>query len=253
MNSTGPGSSGTTRSPGVRERILGLFTLRGTVTEAEPVADRMRRLRLAGPELAGLTVLPGQQIRVHVDGLTTRRTYSVWSHDPEGSLDLCVYDHGGSGPGAAWGRSVRVGDDVRFGKPEGGFVLRPGAPHHVVIGEETASVALGAVLAALPDASGVHGVVQTATAAGRLPLAHAERLHWQVRGDASAAGSLELADAVRGLELPDPARTPGAVAYVAGEARTVQMVRGVLVRERGWDRRSVLTKPFWTPGRRGLE
>lgn len=164
MNSTGPGSSGTTRSPGVRERILGLFTLRGTVTEAEPVADRMRRLRLAGPELAGLTVLPGQQIRVHVDGLTTRRTYSVWSHDPEGSLDLCVYDHGGSGPGAAWGRSVRVGDDVRFGKPEGGFVLRPGAPHHVVIGEETASVALGAVLAALPDASGVHGVVQTATA-----------------------------------------------------------------------------------------
>jgi hypothetical protein len=26
-----------------------------------------------------------------------------------------------------------------------------------------------------------------------------------------------------------------------------------LVRERGWPRRSVLTKPFWTPGKRGMD
>ncbi|MEO3828389.1 SIP domain-containing protein [Actinomadura sp. B10D3] len=39
----------------------------------------------------------------------------------------------------------------------------------------------------------------------------------------------------------------------AGEARTVQAVRAHLVRERGWPRRSVLVKPFWTPGKRGME
>ncbi|WP_018556424.1 siderophore-interacting protein [Streptomyces sp. ATexAB-D23] len=241
---------GSPRAGGVRERVLGLLTLRGTVTEAEPVAARMRRIRIAGSGLAGLTVLPGQQIRVHVDGgLTTRRTYSLRRYDPAGGLDLCVYDHG-DGPGAAWGRSVRVGDEVRFGKPEGGFVLRPGASHHVFVGEETASVALAAMLAALPDPSRAHGVIQTATEAGRLPVDHAGRLRWQLRGDRPAAASQQLADGVRALELPAPR---GAVAYVAGEARTVQLVRGVLVRERGWPRRSVVTKPFWTPGKRGLE
>ncbi|WP_245668028.1 SIP domain-containing protein [Actinomadura macra] len=38
-----------------------------------------------------------------------------------------------------------------------------------------------------------------------------------------------------------------------GEARTVQAVRAHLVGDRGWPRRSVLVKPFWTPGKRGLE
>ncbi|WP_346764982.1 siderophore-interacting protein [Streptomyces sp. A1277] len=79
-------------------------------------------------------MLPGRQVRVHVDGgLTTRRTYSLRHYDPAGSLDLCVYGPG-DGPGAAWGRSVRVGDEVRFGKPEGGFVLRPGAGRRVRAG-----------------------------------------------------------------------------------------------------------------------
>ncbi|MEV1076992.1 SIP domain-containing protein [Streptomyces sp. NPDC050211] len=60
-----------------------------------------------------------------------------------------------------------------------------------------------------------------------------------------------------GTSLPDGvprlAPEPGGVAYVAGEARTVQAVRQLLVQELGWDQRSVLTKPFWAPGKKGLE
>jgi NADPH-dependent ferric siderophore reductase len=55
--------------------------------------------------------------------------------------------------------------------------------------------------------------------------------------------------AVRALDLP---AEPG-VAYVAGEARTIQAVRAHLVRDRGWSRRDVVTKPFWTPGKTGLD
>ncbi len=51
-----------------------------------------------------------------------------------------------------------------------------------------------------------------------------------------------------GLTLPG---SDGA-AYVAGEARTCRAVRDHLVRERGWDRRSIKVKPFWAPGKRGL-
>ncbi|MGX1545436.1 siderophore-interacting protein [Streptomyces adustus] len=227
--------------PALLDPVLDLLTLRATVTEAEPVAARMRRLRLEGHALAGLDVRPGQQVRVHVTSGLTRRTYSVWCYEPEGALELCVLDHPGAGPGALWARAAAVGDEVRLSKPEGSFTVRPDATHHVFAGDETAAVAFGAMLAALPATARVSGRVETGSAADRLPLAHGERIGWLVRG------TIALPDAVREL-----APEPGGVAYVAGEARTVQRVRQVL-REAGWDRRSVLTKPFWAPGKRGLE
>jgi len=72
---------------------------------------------------------------------------------------------------------------------------------------------------------------------------------WRHRGDAPAADSATLVAAVRDLELPPE---PG-IAYVAGEARSVQAIRAHLVRGRGWPRGSVLVKPFWVPGGRGME
>ena len=221
--------------------VLDLVTLRGTVTAAEPVTARMRHLRIESDALAGLDVRPGQQVRVLVSGLTLR-TYSVWRYDPSGAVELRVLDHSEGGPGARWGKSVGVGEQVRLRKPEGTFTLRPDAAHHVFVGEETASVAFGAMLAALPEGAHVSGCVETESDGDRLPLAHSDRLNWLTRGGTS------LPDAV--LDL---APEPGGIAYVAGEARAVQQVRQVLVRELGWDRRSVLTKPFWAPGKRGLE
>ncbi|MGW2957238.1 siderophore-interacting protein [Streptomyces sp. NPDC001220] len=227
--------------PALLNPVLDLLTLRGTVTEAEQITARIRRLRIDGDQLAGLDVRPGQQVRVLVTGLTLR-TYSVWHYDPSGVVELCVLDHPEGGPGAQWGRTVATGEQVRLRRPEGTFTLRPEAAHHVFVGDETASVAFGAMLAALPEEAAVCGCVETATAADRLPLAYAERLDWVLRGETS------LPEAVRRL-----APEPGGIAYVAGEARAVQAVRKVLVQEAGWDRRAVLTKPFWAPGRKGME
>ncbi|MGI5271493.1 hypothetical protein ACQEUU_20230 [Nonomuraea sp. CA-218870] len=39
---------------------------------------------------------------------------------------------------------------------------------------------------------------------------------------------------------------------MAGEARTCQLVRNYLVRERNRPRTSITVKPFWAPGKRGL-
>ncbi|WP_089099323.1 siderophore-interacting protein [Streptomyces hyaluromycini] len=227
--------------PALLNPVLDLLTLRGTVTEAEQITARMRRLRIDGEQLAGLDVRPGQQVRVLVTGLTLR-TYSVWRYDPSGVVELCVLDHSEGGPGARWGRTVEAGEPVRLRRPEGTFTLRPDAAHHVFVGDETAAVAFGAMLAALPEEARISGCVETETAADRLPLPHAERLDWVLRAGTS------LPEAVRRL-----APEPGGVAYVAGEARAVQAVRKVLVQEAGWDRRAVLTKPFWTPGKRGME
>jgi NADPH-dependent ferric siderophore reductase len=235
------------------DRVLGLFATSGTVTEITPIAERMLRIRIEGDEVARLSWTPGQHVRVHVPGLRdhnwlrprdTLRTYSVWQHD--GGLELCVLDHEPGGPGARWAKDLRTGQRVTFGRPEGSFVLRE-APYHVFAGEETAAVTFGAMLRALPADVPAYGVVEVDGPGDRLPLAR--DLHWEYRAGAAAASSETLVEAVHRLELP---ATPG-VAYLAGEARTIQMLRRHLVAERGWPRQAIRTKPFWAPGRSGLD
>jgi NADPH-dependent ferric siderophore reductase len=222
----------------VGRAVIDRLLVRAPVVAAEPLTPRMRRIVISAP---GLAWTPGQHVRVSADGLLTRRTYSVWDYDGA-ALELRVLDHG-DGPGTRWARTVRPGDEVVFGRPEGTLVTRP-SPYHVFAGEETAAVAFGPMLRALGDAP-AYGVIEAGTPEDRLPV----DLAWRFRDGAPAASSAGLVAAVRALSLPDE---PG-TAYVAGEARTVQAVRHHLTHERGWPRRSVVTKPFWTPGKKGME
>jgi NADPH-dependent ferric siderophore reductase len=86
----------------------------------------------------------------------------------------------------------------------------------------------------LPASARVFGVIE---AEDRLPLPRA--LTW----------TDNLLDGLRDLDLP---AEPG-VAYLAGEARACQAARRHLVRDRGWPRKATVVKPFWTPGKHGMD
>ncbi|MET0700790.1 MAG: siderophore-interacting protein [Mycobacterium sp.] len=236
--------------------------LSANVSEIDQLTPRLRRIRLHGPRLRGLKWVPGQHTRLQVAGLLDSllrlhghdalRTYSIYAADPDvGTLDLVMLEHDGDPkvvtPARNWAATVAIGDQVSFTRPQGNFVIRPDAAYHLFAGEETASVAYAAMLRSLPLDAEVYGVVEGAAETDHLPLAR--KLTHVERGTATAADSVVLADALRALPLPDQ---PG-VAYLAGEARTIQSLRKILVTERGWDRRDIRTKPFWTPGRAGME
>ncbi|GAB2817754.1 hypothetical protein GCM10022221_14500 [Actinocorallia aurea] len=226
--------------------VLDRLLVRGTVAAAEDAGGRWRRVRIEG--VPGLDWKPGQQIRVQVGELSLRgafdllRTYSVWDYDGD-AIELRVFGHG-DGPGAAWGRAVKAGDEVMFKAPEGGFTLREGAPGHLFVGEETASVAFGALTRGL---EGARAIVETADAADRLPLA--ADTTWLDRGPDSAHDSRRVVEAVAALE----SLKPGTIAYLAGEAKTCQSVKKHLLHDRSWPRRDIIVKPFWTPGRKGMD
>ncbi|GAA3233612.1 siderophore-interacting protein [Actinocorallia longicatena] len=231
------------------DRLLDLLFVRGTVLDVSPAAGRMRAVRAGG--VPGLAWRPGQQVRLHVNDLFAARsllrpgdilrTYSVWDYDGD-VLELRILDHG-DGPGARWSREVKAGDPVVFGKPEGNFVVRE-ADHHLFVGEETASVAFGAMMRGLANA---RAVLEVPDEDSRLPLEG--DVTWLCRGEGSAHASENLVKAVAALDLP----ATGVVAYLAGEAKTCQAVKRHLITDRGWDRRSIQVKPFWTPGKRGME
>lgn len=233
---------------------------RATVSSVQMATPRMRRIRLSSPSIASLSWTAGQQIRVLTGDLVSwkavrsgfrdlLRTYSIYDLNAEESyLELCVLDHG-DGPGSTWARSLHAGDDVYFNSPDGNLVSHS-APFHLFVGEETASVAFAAILRSLAPEESVHGVIEVAGPDDRLRFPRSDELTWSYRGDASAAGSPTLLEAVRKLVLPKE----HGFAYVAGEAKACAEVRRHLVEERGWPaRQSIVVKPFWTPGKKGLE
>jgi NADPH-dependent ferric siderophore reductase len=214
------------------------FFLRGTVDAVEDLTRRMRRIRITGEALRGMDWVPGQHVRVRV-GTVTLRTYSIWDYDDHGRVDLCVLDHPAGGPGTRWARQVRAGQPVTFTRPEGRLVLRDGAPYHLFVGDETASVAFGAMLRVLPAPAPAHVVLEAPE--DRLPLTRSDEITW--------TGAGALVDTLRALDLP---AEPG-VAYLAGEARACQAARRHLVHDRGWPRKATVVKPFWAPGKRGMD
>ena len=233
-----------------RHRLGDRLLLHAPVLSVDQIAARMIRIRLDTAALATLDWIPGQQVRVAAgDAPAPRnpkdwifgqmRTYSIWECTPD-RLDLAVLDHG-DGPGAQWARHARPGQHVAFTRPQGTLVARPPGSH-LLIGEETAAVAFGAILRSLPASQHTLTIIEASEPGDQLPLPGDVR--WHYRHGRSAASSASLLHAVRDTDLPGPG-----TAYLAGEARTIQALRSHLIRDRGWPRRAIITKPFWTPGR----
>lgn len=258
MDATTPASTGRPgRSP---RNPLARVLHRAEVTAVAQLAARTRLITLNGDALAGLDWKPGQHVSVILADPSApgswlrsprdlKRTYSVWDYTPDGELDLAVYDHGADAPGARWAREATPGRGVLVKGPEGHLVAQPDAPYHVFAGDDTAAVAFGAILRALPATAPVFGAVEHDAPADALPLPRREELTFVYRAGEPAADSPRLPAALADLPLP---AEPG-VAYLAGEARAIQSARRHLVEDRGWPRRNVLTHPFWTPGRRGMD
>jgi NADPH-dependent ferric siderophore reductase len=242
------------------EALAQRLFIRGTVREVETVTSRMRRVRIHAPELATLPYEPGQHVRVKVGDLLgldllrndTLRAYSIWRYDRTASwLELCVLDHPGQGPGARWAAAARPGDEVLFRAPEGKLVARGHAGLHVLFGDETAAVAFGALLQALPGAAQVRAFIETEWERERLALERPGDIEWLARGRRPTGDPALLVAAAR--RCPRSNRDTPRTAYLAGEARTCKAVKQILVDELAWSKQEIVVKPFWMPGSKGLE
>lgn len=221
----------------------------GVIERREPITPTSTLIRLRGPKLVGFRWTSGDHIRIPIGSLFVLRTYSIWDADPDaGWLEMVHFHHGTPNSiGLEWASGLQLGQYVRVLRDPRTFKLDPNAAYHLFVGEETAAAGFGAMLRSLPVRAEVRGVIQANTTADHIELPRP--LNRIDRNGESAASSQQLIDALAAMDLPDH---PG-TAYLAGEARTIQLARNHLVRERGWPRRSVRTKPFWTPGKRGMD
>jgi NADPH-dependent ferric siderophore reductase len=217
----------------------------GTVLANQPLTARMRRVTVRAEGLLDVAVTPAQDVELLLRdpaGRRVKRRYTIRHARPRvGEIDLDVLVHG-HGPGSAWGQAAAPGDEVEFQGPRGKLRLVPAA-WHLLVGDESALPAIGAICEALPADEPATAVVEVTDAQDELPVAGAS-VHWIHRGDTPAGGSDLLAARLRSLDLP-----PGAGhAYLMGETRAMVALRAV-VEQRGVAHERVFVKGYWNIGR----
>ncbi|MYS80468.1 siderophore-interacting protein [Embleya scabrispora] len=221
-------------------------THRCAVLARRHLTPRTVRLTLGGPSLLGLTPHPAQDIEILLTdtrGSRVKRRYTIRHARPQiGEWDIDAVLHPGGGPGSAWAASAQPGAPVEFVGPRGKLRLRP-ADGHLFVGDEASLPAIAALTEALPAGQEATAVIETASAADRVPIA-AGRLRWLERGD-RLPGAPEGLLAVVTQEIQ--ARSFGQV-YVLAEARATRAVRE-LVHSSGIRPDHVFAKGYWTADR----
>lgn len=234
--------------------ILDRVLLRAEVVATRTIRPRLREITLRADNSRNLDWTPGQHVRVFFraprwlpDAVRApSREYTIWNCLPDGTMQLRVFLHGNGGPGNRWAQCAAKGDQLAITKPEGHLVPAD-ADYHVLVGEDTAAVAFGAILRALPSTAQVRAIIEVDSTRDIPQIPRPRDITWVYRDGESAVASARVVDAMRELALP----AGRGAAYIAGESRTCQLARQVLIREHSWDRGSIKTTAFWTAGRSG--
>lgn len=174
------------------------------------------------------------------------RTYTIRANRPEQhEIDIDFVLHGDGGPASAWASNAEPGHEVALLGPHGLYAVPDGATWQLLVGDQTAVPAIGAILEELPAAATARVFIEVDDSADRLSFATRGdvEVHWICR-DSAAHGESVLA-AVRDARLPKGSP----YAWLAGEASLVKHARRHLVRERGVDKRSITFVGYWRLGR----
>ncbi len=173
------------------------------------------------------------------------RTYTVRALRPSvREVDIDFVLHGDEGPASAWASQASEGDKVALLGPHGLYDVPEGTTWQLLVGDETAIPAIGAIVEALPAGTRAVVYVEIGDREDRQVFdTHGTvELHWIVRGSAPVGEA--VLDAVRKADLPGG--TP--YAWISGEANMVKLARRHLVRERGVDKRAICFTGYWRQG-----
>lgn len=176
------------------------------------------------------------------------RSYTIRRHRPEAcEIDIDFFVHYDPGPAGRWAERAQLGDHVGILTSQGSYEPPDAADWQLIVGDEAALPAIGAIIESMPPCTRARVWVEVAdrTEEQSLAVPPLVTLRWLHRGRTPAGRSTLLLDTVRATTFP-----PGEpYAWIAGEASMVRALRRHLVAERGIDRAAVAFTGYWRLGK----
>lgn len=256
-----------TSSP-VQRRTLDARLRRLTVQRVTDLSASLRRVELAGPELAGFEcdgptdhakvffpAEPGGEPSLpdaadaaggRQDPRYVCRDYTVRTYVPSSDalvLDMAVHPHG---PAGRWAAAAEPGHVLGVYGPKTTKIPPLDRDWYVLAADETGLPALANWLDRLPTGPTVHALVEVAGPDDEVELPGQVAVTWLHRGDAEAGTTDLLATAASGA-FGAVQGTGGGWVWAGAEASVVRALRGVAVAH-GVEKRSLSMTGYWRRG-----
>jgi NADPH-dependent ferric siderophore reductase len=238
----------TAKAPGRLSRVLlGLLMKRATVVASEPLAARFRLITLGGSSLTGVSWTAGQKIQIAMGSAFVARTYTPIEWDPvAGRTRILGYAHG-DGPGSAWVRGVKRGDECNIFGPRVSLDTRDISAPLAVFGDETSIGHTHALLHQDPTREMVCHFELDDIASGHVVAAHLRLDHAILHRRTESDGHIAEMDAALPALI-----SAGASFILTGKSGTIQRLNQSLKR-RGVNSGRIINRAYWTPGKTGLD
>ncbi len=227
---------------GLMPRLLTrLFARSAQIKENRLLAPGLQLITLQGDDLREVRWSPGDKLQVRLGSGMTMRTYTPISWDSESGTTSFLAHTLASGPGSAWARDVRSGQQVDVFGPRQSLDLQAfEARRGLLIGDETA---IGLVMAWRP----AQALLEVGDLSSLQPLFAS--LGPVVQGVARQEQDRHLPQLLASmLDLAGD----DTQFVLAGRARTLQTLRHAL-RDAGIPGKRVLTRAYWAEGKAGLD
>jgi NADPH-dependent ferric siderophore reductase len=238
----------TTKTSGRLSRALvRMFMRHATIAACETIADRFRLITLEGSSLKDVAWTPGQKIQIAMGSAFVARTYTPIEWDSvAGRTRILGYAHG-HGPGSAWVRGLKPGEECDIFGPRHSLDVSAAASSLAILGDET-SIGLAHALLHQDRAGAVVCRFEVDdVAASRRVTAHLGL------DDAVLFGRTEDDAHLHEMEATLPALVnAGATFVLTGKASTIQRFRQGLKRQAAPATR-IVAKAYWAPGKTGLD
>lgn len=216
-----------------------------TVTQVQSISDSVLRITLRGEclqELPAYGPTGWAKIFIPTQGGTAEagRAYTLRRLRPQSrEVDIDVVLHE-EGPFTTWARTAKVGAQVSFAGPRGGFTVNQQSQWLLLAGDLSALPAIASILEEAPVSLALHVLLSVHDEGDMalVPLLMRGNCRWTTQGDE------ELLSMVKATALPD---SPGEI-WSAGEAAFVRNLRCHLLLERGFDKSRVHCTGYWKQG-----
>lgn len=213
-----------------------------TVRSTESLAIRARRIVFEGA-LEVDSSLPGAYLSMWFrdpsdaddvrTGRSDKRTMTVRFWEPRSQRLTVDFVLHGSGPASTWASKAQPGDIVWAGPTRGGYRPPPAGSFLVMVGDDTAIPAVGAISESLEPDTRTCTILEVVDEADERVVTEKRELDpiWLHRGTGPEdAGQLTLR-LLEEIEVPATAFW-----WIAGERATVLSMRDLIVAERGVER-----------------
>lgn len=232
---------------GILDSLISRVLSKGVITLKEQISLHAYQIRFESDALNESDYVPGNFLRIHC-GMGQVRSYSVWRLDREKHVvDMAVCTHS-NGPGSAWIRNCKPGDELHFKWHKGKFVVDDSADNYLFVGDLSALGHLYEIQRNLSDGKNKTGIIYSSGQGDFFPDIDGNKPFDFYELPVNPVNNIIA-------ELPSWVRndTGHGIAYLGGDSRTCAALFHYLKDDLKWDVRSIRSKPFWNITKRGLE